>query len=1478
MKALQRKLAWCGFVAYLSFPAIAYSAPGDLADQPMWLGTSVKHNVMLAIDDSGSMDFEVLFSNNDGAIYLNGNGFFADTNGNLYDSGQKYTYLFPNGKSGSYNGKRIVNNHYAIPPIPAYGFARSAAYNLAYYDPSATYLPWPNFDEYTDDTFIDADVDDTGFEPVATFGAGSMALFADHNTASYTEDGWEFEIQDADMACEDDGSTCSTGDKDYSYYPATYYLKDTSGKYYYFADAGGATSADSVVVEAESGTLLSPMKSAPDSVAELLVLSDTPTTTAAVTAASGNDFIGTAGSLGNASANKPTEGGATIAFDLPAAGTAKIWMRVYAPAGSSDSFWVKLNGYDESDITIDNAGNTWDPADNTWNRFWQGLSSDDTEWEWVLWGTVDLPAGMQSLEVRRREGGTFLDQVFVTTNASIVPSGSMALSTPGSYVERSCATDTSPAHYQDFVRNPSKFKVGDSTSSANIDGLGYDGACLKKFEIARTGADADEAVNGVTGERAVSGDDTRTERNNAEEKQNFANWFHYYRRRHQAMRGGLASAFQGVNGIQTGLFWINNRRTVGVNDVFDMDDDTELGDFLTDHFQTVRSGGTPLRTALEHARSQFTSTTGPITSECQKNYTLLFTDGYNSNSSVSGIGNEDENAGSPYADSVSSTLADVAYKGYNENLRPDLTAGAVRVPAACSSTPLNPALDCNANPHMNTYTVGLGAKGTIFGITHNTVQDAYDNPPVWPDVNVSRDGTQIDDLYHAAVNGRGSMFNAQTPQLLGTALRSALDDIVATIGSGSGVTFNSSSLRADDGTSIYTTQFNSSGWSGDVQARKLNGLSGAVEGLVWKDSNGDPAGAAALLDERDLADKPRTILTSGATDGVGFSWGNLTLDQKNDLKTEPSDTGTPSGTDAKGQARLAFIRGDITDATLRNRSSRLGDIVHSAPVYVGRPASGWPDAGYFGGDAADDSERYSVFKNKKLSEGGAADREPTIYLGGNDGMLHGFNARTSGSEAGQEVFGFIPSSVYSSQSGEGLHYLTDPNYSHRYYVDLSPNVQDVYTPITDGGAPAWRTMLVGGLRGGGKGLFALDVTDPAKFSEGDTSSGSVASAADTVMWEFTSSDDSDLGYTVSSPSIAMMNNGKWAVIFGNGYESTNGKAALFILFVEEGLDGTWAADDYIKIDTGVGSVADKNGLSGVTVVDTTGDYIADRIYAGDLKGNIWAFDVANSVAVKNNGTLNWGIVDSAPLFTARDASGNAQPITAAPGITGNSDQKTTNSNEPNILVTFGTGQYLADGDHSDTSVQSYYTVWDKGTMNLTRADLASRSLVQTGTKMTMTGSDVNWANQEGWFFDFTVNGAEKGERLTSRPFVSSVKDVGPVTIFSSLIPDSSECSGGGTSVFYGLPLLTGLNPTQAILDLDRDGDLDADDFGVGVAIDHIVNQANCLSARCYSTKGISDGTSDSTSTSADLIEDIGKGETADSLRSGRLGWFEMVDE
>ena len=87
--------------------------------------------------------------------------------------------------------------------------------------------------------------------------------------------------------------------------------------------------------------------------------------------------------------------------------------------------------------------------------------------------------------------------------------------------------------------------------------------------------------------------------------------------------------------------------------------------------------------------------------------------------------------------------------------------GEVPIPPACLGAGADPSpLDCKADLHVNSYVVTLNGVGTIFGVTHDNIQDAYDNPPTWPNVNNAADPTQIDDLYHAAVNGRGRMLNA----------------------------------------------------------------------------------------------------------------------------------------------------------------------------------------------------------------------------------------------------------------------------------------------------------------------------------------------------------------------------------------------------------------------------------------------------------------------------------------------------------------------------------------------------------------------------------------------------------------------------------------------------------------------------------------------------------------------------------------------
>src|SRR5690606_23500742 len=232
-----------------------------------------------------------------------------------------------------------------------------------------------------------------------------------------------------------------------------------------------------------------------------------------------------------------------------------------------------------------------------------------------------------------------------------------------------------------------------------------------------------------------------------------------------------------------------------------------------------------------------------------------------------------------------------------------------------------------------------------------------------------------------------------------------------------------------------------------------------------------------------------------------------------------------------------------------------------------------------------------------------------------------------------ELFAYVPSSVYGNLSR-----LTEQSYSHRYFVDGTPQVADA---VVNGN---WSTVLVGGLGAGGQGLFALDVTDPSAVTEGNASAK--------VLWEFTDRDDPDLGNTFGQPQIVKLANDKWAVIVGNGYNnsdadgsaSTTGRASLFILFLDRAPGArTWTAGaHYVKLETSAGTPGNPNGLATPFPADVDFDGKVDYVYAGDLQGNMWKFDLTSS------SPASWNVAQAGlPLFTAVDPLNAAQPITAS---------------------------------------------------------------------------------------------------------------------------------------------------------------------------------------------------------------------------------------
>ncbi len=717
-------------------------------------------------------------------------------------------------------------------------------------------------------------------------------------------------------------------------------------------------------------------------------------------------------------------------------------------------------------------------------------------------------------------------------------------------------------------------------------------------------------------------------------------------------------------------------------------------------------------------------------------------------------------------------------KYYETDLKPGL---ADQVPAI-------PGVDTATHQHLVTYTVGFGVDGTLDPATADPTASGFS----WPNP-YNGSPQKIDDLWHAAYDARGGFFNAQNPDQLTNALGTTIRGISDRTSSAAAVAFNSTNLGTNS--FVYQAQFNTAHWSGQLLAFALDPNNGTVStSTTWN--------TATALDARNLTTNPRTILTynrTGAT-GIPFQWANLTSAEQSDLRTNPAG-GTDSAT--VGQERLAYLRGDRTQegTTFRVRGSRLGDIVHSNPVYVGQPDLGYSDTAPF------PSATGSTYSDFKAAQQG---RENVIYVGADDGMLHGFDAGT-----GDEVLGYIPSNLFSTASGEGLHYLTDQNYAHRYYVDLSPTVADAYTMTspTDTG-PHWATVLIGGERAGGRGLFALDVTSPGAPASGGNFSESGTNPNQVVMWEFTDQDDPDLGYTFSQPTIAMTNavdasgNHRWAAIFGNGYNDTGSGQARAVHPVPGRRPGR-ELDQQRRLHQDhhrVGTSANPNGLSTPNLVDTNGDGTVDRVYAGDLQGNMWAFDLSDA------SSSNWAVANKQgstpqPLFTATDSGGTPQPITAKPTAVVNPSVPTSTSpsNLPNLMVYFGTGQYLVNGDKNSTGTQTFYGVWDDGSKNLSRSNLVQQTF-QSGYPSNVrvpTDTSVDFSSKSGWYMDLP----DTGERV-----VTNAKVRGDLVFFNTLIPNTQPCSFGGSGWLMSVKQTNGGPPKTAAFDFNNDLVVDNSDL------------------------------------------------------------------
>lgn len=894
----------------------------------------------------------------------------------------------------------------------------------------------------------------------------------------------------------------------------------------------------------------------------------------------------------------------------------------------------------------------------------------------------------------------------------------------------------------------------------------------------------------------------------AEEMQNFANWFQYYRTREYAVKAAIGRVFNNANASRMGLDIFIGGLERALKPMSIPANREELLEIFYAINTEVSVGGTPARGALQRVDAYFRQDaldgTDPIVlntlgGECQQNFNILISDGFWDRDAGFNIGNTDidggtsdtifdgkasfggvdaeSNDGGNYADAFSNTLADMAMISYEKDLRTDL-ADEVNTTAG---------IDLAEHQHLVTYAIAFGLKGTRDPLTEHPT----DTELFWPDPTAGNGTAKIDDLWHAAYNGRGQFLSASNATQLQSALETAIVDISRRSGIAAAVGINSTRLSTDS--VIYVAEFNSDRWVGNLEAFQITDpatgsladLSGPTIGqeiAEWQ--------ASGLLTSRAATSRNIFSYNNIARDGVIFQWPDISLTMQQDLMTNPAGTQDSS---TIGGERLDYIRGDRSKegTPFRERLSLLGDIVNSGPVFVGAPNLTWPDVAPF----PTGTNAYSVFKN-----GAAKTREKLVYVGANDGMLHAFNDTT-----GEEKFAYIPGMVSSSNLNEGLHYLTEVNYRHRFYVDLTPTLSDVFISSTAGalGSKSWHTVLVGGMRGGGRGYYALNVTNPATLTE------TAANAVSTVLWEFTNADDNDLGFSYSQPFIALTNAGTWVAIFGNGYNDTGlGQAQLFIVNIEKGVDGIWVLDnDYRKLNTEVGSPGAPNGLATPALADLDGNGTVDRVYAGDLEGNMWAFDLSstNEADWQVSGLGTAAGATPEPLFTTPAG----QPVTAKPVLARHPTQPDSNSpsNAPNLMVFFGTGQYLVDTDKTSTGTQSFFGVWDRGgDNNLVKTDLIQQTFDGNFSGRVLTRNPVDYTNDHGWYFDFP----DTKERNVSAPIAR-----GEAVFFNTFIPEVDPCSSGGSGFRFAVDMTTGGSPSDPTIDSNDDGIVDDQDLQTG---------------------------------------------------------------
>ncbi|MDW5417910.1 PilC/PilY family type IV pilus protein [Iodobacter sp. CM08] len=830
------------------------------------------------------------------------------------------------------------------------------------------------------------------------------------------------------------------------------------------------------------------------------------------------------------------------------------------------------------------------------------------------------------------------------------------------------------------------------------------------------------------------------------QKTNFANWFSYYRTRILMMKSSAGAAFSSIGDrYRVGFSSINKLTT----NSYDRQSYLNIDNYATTQkaawyarlYGTYPGGGTPLKSALSAVGQIYSGklptrdVTDPMQYTCQQNFTILTTDGYWNAGNNAGIGKQDNTGNIPYPmrDEIKNqrneTLADVAMYYFKNDIRPLMDNTVPGIDAFAGGK--DGGGGDKGRQLMRTYTLGLGMDGELIRSQHEPLSDKR---VPWPTV-VGDTKTTIDDLWHAAVNGGGEYFSAKDPNAVAAGISKALSAIEAKTAS-VGSADVSSSFMSQDNRSIYSSSFKTISWAGEVQARTLNLDTSALEAVTW----------SANKKLGDLGHAKRKIYTcplEACTSLTDFKDSNPALISAmtagvNALKTSNGTLSTEQLAKNTASALINYLRGDTSNeiqtdqkkpnSLYRVRSGNLGAVIHGGVSYVQKPSKAYSDAGY---------DMFALSNT---------DRNAMVYVPANDGMLHAFDAKT-----GEEKWAFVPPTVIPRlwQQAERA-YAND----FKYFVDGAPTIADIQV------GNIWKTILVGGLRGGGGEYYALDITDP--------------NAAPKPLWSF---NDPRLGQTYGFPVVGKVNN-TWKVLLSSGYDNADNKGYIFALNAATGvLDNTFTS-----------SCSNNTGLCGLSKIGVLFENknVDDTIlmaYAGDLAGNLWRFNPKDG---------------SSALVAKTGLELSPQAITTAPVIKATADKNT--SNEAMHYVTFGTGRYLNQADLVSSDTHTFYgllvdpsaSVIDSAFTALRSSNgLTQMQFIKNKNNIELTrNGDINAVDTpeallackqkiRGWRADMFIN----KERLANDPMQRGEK-----ARFFTTVPDGDICTPIGKSREYLLPL------------------------------------------------------------------------------------------